>query len=297
MDLFASDSAAIADGNRRSSQQDAVRAGVQARNNELSGNIAKLKQGVESQSTETAIQGAIGGYMAGNGFKNGIQSYKAYRDTGLNKVNELNKIKNSPTGVNGDVRVGDTAVTVEPRTDPSTGEPLSSPAPEGPSATGNNPAPTAVEHEAVTVGEDGQGKAGSMVHDGMKSITGLSDGVIDKVGKGVGVLGSAAVGGMDLYKDISGGKIAGNNFGEKAGNVLQIGGSIADTLGVVFPPAAIIGGALDVVGAISNEIGEIFDGKSKSKALDAGKAAAQKAQVAATPAVLGSATIVGARTE
>lgn len=280
MDLFASDGAGIADGNRRSGEGAQIRKNIDQHNNELGDRVKQLKQGVQSQTTETAIQGAISGYMAGNGLKNSLENYKTYRQAGQTKVTELNRIKSSATGTS----------------EPVTNDPAPSASPEGAAASSGS-APTAEEHTAVTAGEDDAGKTGSMVHKGIKTITGLSDEAIDRVGKGAGVLGATAIGGMDLYKDFEKGGIAGDNGWEKVGNVAQIGGAIADTIGVAFPPAAIIGGVLDVVGGITNEIGELFEGKSKEKKLDAGKALAQRAAAAAAPAVIGASTVVGARTE
>ena len=54
-------------------------------------------------------------------------------------------------------------------------------------------------------------------------------------------------------------EIAGNNAYEKAGNILQIGGGIADVVGVGFPPAKLLGGVLDLAATATNEIGESLD--------------------------------------
>ena len=71
-----------------------------------------------------------------------------------------------------------------------------------------------------------------------------------------GVLGSAALGGYDLYEDIKSGKIQGNNDWEKASNILQIGGSLADIAGTFFPPAKLIGGVLDIASGVTDSVGE-----------------------------------------
>ncbi len=84
------------------------------------------------------------------------------------------------------------------------------------------------------------------------------------IGEKVGVLGSAAMGGMDLYEDIKSGKIAGNNTWEKAGNVLQIGGAAADIIGTFFPPAKLVGGILDLSSGITESIGEKLDSDKQS---------------------------------
>jgi hypothetical protein len=78
------------------------------------------------------------------------------------------------------------------------------------------------------------------------------------IGK-VGVLGSTALGGMDLYEDIKSKSIQGNNTWEKAGNLLQIGGTIGDMVGTVLPPAKLVGGVLDLASGITESIGEKLD--------------------------------------
>lgn len=84
---------------------------------------------------------------------------------------------------------------------------------------------------------------------------GIASKVSGALGK-AGVLGSAALGGMDLYEDIKHKSIQGNNIWEKASNLLQIGGSLADIAGTVFPPAKLIGGALDIASGVTDSVGE-----------------------------------------
>jgi len=112
-------------------------------------------------------------------------------------------------------------------------------------------------------------------------------GAAGKFAKGVGVLGSAATAGLDIYKDIesikNGGGIAGDNWAEKTANVMQIGGAIADIGGTVFPPLALLGTATDIIGAGIGEVGELID-KGKQTVDDA-KLAAQQTQQQITQTV------------
>ena len=87
------------------------------------------------------------------------------------------------------------------------------------------------------------------------------------IGEKIGVLGSAAQGGMDLYEDIKSGGIAGNNNWEKTGNVLQIGGTVADMVGTIFPPAKLIGGILDLSSGITESIGDKLDADKQASDL------------------------------
>jgi hypothetical protein len=102
-----------------------------------------------------------------------------------------------------------------------------------------------------------------------KGLAKEGEGLVEKtaLGKAVGkagVLGSAALGGMDLYEDIKSGGIQGNNNWEKASNVLQIGGTVADLAGTFFPPAKLLGGVLDLASGITDSVGEKLDEDKKS---------------------------------
>ena len=103
----------------------------------------------------------------------------------------------------------------------------------------------------------------------VKGLAKEGENLVDKtalgaVGEKVGVLGSAAIGGMDLYEDIKSGGIQGNNTWEKAGNVLQIGGAVADIAGNFFPPAKLVGGILDLSAGVTESIGDKLDENKKS---------------------------------
>lgn len=74
--------------------------------------------------------------------------------------------------------------------------------------------------------------------------------------------------GMDIYKDIKAGGIAGDNWASKASNVLQIGGAIADLGGTVFPPLALLGGTLDIASGVSGEVGDLIDSGKQDQETD-----------------------------
>lgn len=88
--------------------------------------------------------------------------------------------------------------------------------------------------------------------------------------KGLGAITSVATGGYDIYKDVksleAGKGIAGDNWASKTSNLLQIGGAIADLGGTVFPPAALLGGVLDITAGVFGEVGAA---KDESKQEDA----------------------------
>lgn len=90
--------------------------------------------------------------------------------------------------------------------------------------------------------------------------------------KGLGGATALATGGFDIYKDIesikNGHGIAGDNWAEKASNVLQIGGAISDLGGTVFPPLAVLGGITDLTAGVFGEIGAAMDDDAKEKSED-----------------------------
>ena len=328
MDLFANDAGDISSGNMRSRANEQMNAAVGLHNQAIARNIADIHQKMQdsasnfkrgqSQASEAETLGAISqsveGLIGAHKFSSALSHYKQARASasGLTKTEALSKtIRQAPEGTDGEVRVGTgdgARPTVEPAPN-TTPDPATSATPEGSSATGSDPAPTNEEHTAITVGKDGDGEAGSMLHKGFKNLTGMSDEGIEKLGKGAGVIGAGVTGGLDLFKDIKAGKIAGANGWEQAGNVAQIGGAIADIAGAVpvLAPLEIIGGALDLLGGGLDAIGEFVEGSKKKKEASAAQqkqqaqAKAQQAtlqsQKESLGAVVGSAPVAVARVQ
>ena len=67
------------------------------------------------------------------------------------------------------------------------------------------------------------------------------------------------------------------NSEEKVGNILQIGGAVSDIVGTAFPPAALLGGILDVTAGAIDTVGAQLE-KQKSQAQVDVQAAAQQQQ-------------------
>ena len=272
MDLFQSDVGAINSGNMRNQAAETANEAIQFHNSELAkqaqGILQQGQQGLSAQRTQQQISGVMSGFMEAKGLKAGIESFKNYR-------------------------AAQAATAVKPNT---TTEPNVTATPEGAAAQGTaDTNPTAVEHGAITAGEEDTGKTGSMFHNGLKSITGISDDAIDRVGRGVGALGSAATAGIDIYNDVKQGKLGDNGF-EDVGQVAQIGGAISDIVGTAFPPAELLGGALGLVGGIFSDIGEAVDSKKKEKAADQAQQQSQAklAQAAASQPQLAQAQLAAA---
>ena len=267
MDLFSSDVGAISSGNMRDSKQESINAAIQQRNNDIANNISNLKAQEKTTDMESAIQGTIEGVMGVHTLHSGIADYKAWRSKKLTKANQLANLKStSPEGLQGDVRMGD--VTESPSVEvqaQATTEPPATGSPEGTSATpSSNTNPTAEEHTTITAGEDDAGGGGSLVNKGLRNITGLSEEGVEKLGRGVGAVGSVATAGMDIYEDFKDNKWKTNNGWQDASQVADMGAAIADTVAIAFPPAALVGGIISGLGLITNEIGDLFSKKKES---------------------------------
>ena len=173
------------------------------------------------------------------------------------KVAEYNKWKasrNAPNPAEGSVRrsrtlPSDEAAPAETTTE-TTGEAISEGAPNA---------------ETISeIASSSEGATGSVAKGMTKAGEEVAETAFGKAASKVGVLGSAALGGMDLYEDIKSKSIVGNNNWEKASNLLQIGGAIGDLAGTFFPPAKLIGGVLDLASGITDTVGEKLDEDKQS---------------------------------
>jgi hypothetical protein len=244
MDLYGTNGNAIAMGNAR---MEAVR-DYNDRVRQHNSDIADKIQGLREQAATT-------------------DTIKQIRDQATNlwtakdipgKVNEYNKwvaSRNAPNPTEGSVRRSREL----PSQEPAPVEETTDPSPE-PVSEGANAGETVSE-----VAESSEG-AGGTVAKGLakEGETLVGKTALGKVVGKAGVLGSAALGGMDLYEDIKSGEIQGNNTWEKASNLLQIGGTIGDLAGTFFPPAKLIGGVLDLASGITDSVGEKLEEDKKS---------------------------------
>ena len=282
MDFFVQDSGDIASGNTRSRENEAMNSAIQDHNQQIANNINTLKTNLTNNlssmnETEALTEGVSTAkdLMGIGSLKDGFKQYQRWSQTrnAPSKNDQLRQnLRQQPVEPQdeGNVRIGD-QTNAEPTVEQpqnTTTSPPSEPTPEGQAATpSSNTAPTDSEHTAITTGEDDAGKEGSMLHNGIKNITGISDEAIEKVGKAGGAVGAAVTGGLDIYQDIKAHKIAGDNGWEQAGNVAQIGGSLADIASVVpvLAPLAVVGGVLDLIGGGLDAIGTAVEGDKKKE--------------------------------
>ena len=269
MDLYTADVGAIQNGNMRSQAAESANEAIQYHNNQLANQLEGLRRQAASAATaqqvEQGIQGAISGYMDLRGLKQGISSYRDYVAKGQTKASALRDLTSGPAQA-GEVRAdpdAEQAPQIEARPT-ATEEPNATPTPEGAPAQGTaDTNPTADDHTDITAGPDEEGGGDSLVKKGMSRL-GLTEEGAEKLGKGVGALGSAAFAGLDIYNDVKKGKL-GDNGWEDVGQIAQIGGAISDIAGTVFPPAELLGAGLGVVGGIFEDIGEAFESSKKTQ--------------------------------
>jgi len=263
MDLYSADMGAIQEGNMRSQAITQANSVVQQHNDKLAGTIAGLKSQERTANIEGSIRDAIGGIVASgkisgkvNAYKNWNADQKAPNPTSQ----EQNKMEDNTENESG------AETTEEPKSNlKDTGD-------------------------GIFVEEDESKLIGGRVKSGIKSALGVSDEALETAGKGLGEITSVGLAGMDIYKDIKAGGIAGDNWASKASNVLQIGGAIADLGGTIFPPLALLGGAMDIASGVSGEVGDMIDDKKqeqKTDDLQQSQTETQVAQVQQAPASTG----------
>ena len=267
MDLYSSDVGAIQEGNMRSQAVVDANAGIQQHNNDLGVKIAGLKSADKQADIMEGGKDMFGGFIATGKIKGKVDAYK-------NWTAERNA-PNPTTQANNKVSDGATNESA-------------------PSTTEDPPSKLKDEGDGVfSSSEELEGQSQgvmSRAKSGIKNALGVSEESVDAVGKGVGEIASVGMAGLDIYKDIKAGGIAGDNWASKTSNILQIGGAIADVGGTVFPPLALLGGALDIASGVGGEIGDLLDSKKQDQstsALQTSQTQAPVVQEASAPETTG----------
>ena len=240
MDLYGTNGNAIAMGNARMQAVRDFNQRVKQHNDDITDKIQSLKEQESTADTIKEIKTQATNLWTAKDIPGKVAEY-----------NQWVASRNAPNPTEGSIRrvrtkftdIGDGIFTSEGDVTEPSAEPVSEGANAG--ETVSEVAETSDNAVAKGLAKEGE----DLVED-----TALGK----AVGK-VGVLGSAALGGMDLYEDIKSKSIQGNNTWEKAGNLLQIGGTIGDLAGTVFPPAKLIGGVLDLASGITDTVGEKLD--------------------------------------
>jgi len=273
-----SNQSAIAMGNSRRQAVRDLNERIREHNDSVADQIQSAKEQVKTANTIKQAQDSAQALWKGSKMPDAIKSYKDYKakklaeKQGTNPTDDFeNSNKPDTTSATADAETPATTTT----------EPPAEPVAEG-SPTNDAGAVASTSEEAEQGGSrlvKGLVKTGALSEEGAGKL-GRAAGI---AGEGAGALMSAAVGGMDVYNDFKGGfHIAGNNWEEKTSNILQIGGSIADIVGTVYPPAKLIGGVLDLSAGAIGEVGQQLDTTETDK-LSAEQTAETEQQVAEVP--------------
>ncbi len=126
-------------------------------------------------------------------------------------------------------------------------------------------ATTRTAASTATAAEEGANAAAEATGSTLKAGLSTAADLGAKAGVGLGILGGANA----LAQDFSGGHLhlSGDNSAEKAGNAMSMASGALDTLGLVAPPLAILGGLLGVGSAIADIFGHVEDSSEKVEAV------------------------------
>jgi len=257
-DLYGSSDQTVALGNMRHKAVRDYNERIKEHNDQIATTIQGLKDQVQNNATIKEAQDIAQNLWTGHGMPDKIKAYQDWRTaraqrqagaTAPEEVQAREQTENATT-------ISDDAETpAQSTTESAQPEPVD----EG------SPAGLGAEEEAETLG--------SRITRGISNSTGIAKEAVEegleKAGKGATVVGALGVGGMDVYneyKSLSEGKgLSGDNWEEKTGNILQLGGSISDIVGTAFPPAKLLGGILDLSAGALDIAGEkIAEGKKEA---------------------------------
>lgn len=253
LDLYGTSANAVAQGNARNSAVRDLNERIRQHNTDVANKISGLKDQVKNTQQLKDLQQTGQALWTGKGMPDKVKAFNDYY---------TDKKASNPT------TQSETTTRSAAQENPAPESDAQTPADTDVEAPAESSAATETEEVSGATGEAGEvGAEGSKLSGGIESAVGKGSKIAGKFGEGAGVLMSAGAGAMDLYEDYEDSKkdghfeIAGNNAWEKAGNILQIGGAIADVAGVFFPPAKLLGGVLDLASAGTDEIGEKLDDK------------------------------------
>ena len=247
-----SNQSAISYGNSRIDAVRDLNERIRQHNSDVSDAITNAQQQLKTADTIRQAQDTAKGLWTASKLPEAIEQYKAYKvaQTASNPTSQFENMSSLKNKLFGKIATDAQGAETLPTTPPA--EPVA----EG-AATG------------ASISEDAESTGSKLANGlgGLKSVaTQQGETLLSKAAKGAGVLGAGAIGAMDVYDDFKGGlHLNGNNWEEKAGNFLQIGGSIADIVGTVYPPAKLIGGVLDLTSGALDQVGQHLDTKTSQQ--------------------------------
>jgi len=291
MDLYGTNNAAISMGNSRRQEVRDLNERIKQHNVDIVNQISGLKDQVKTTESIQQAQDTAKALWTGSKMPDKIKAYKDYKAAQAAKTaggtgeGLVSGLKTSAKGAVSDIVSGarDAAGQAVSQATGAVSEAIN-----GAKVTATGAVSGATRSLGDAVEEGGLGRSvtqagesaagdiaeslsnagakgvGSAIATAAKSGAGevaesLGSKVAGGVGKAAGGAFGAAMAGLDIYEDIKSKGIAGNNNWEKAGNLLQIGGGIADLAGMAFPPLALLGGVLDLASGATEAVGEKLD--------------------------------------
>lgn len=260
MDLYGNNSASLQMGNSRRQAVRDFNSNVADHNKTVTETMNGLLAGQKTTDTIQQAQDSAQALWTGSKMPDKV---KAYKDWKAGKT--AGKTGTKPTPEAESTKPPDPAEAPEnPETNPAgdTPDPPADPVEEGGMGRGTGEATEGAGAD-ITESLENSGAKGALKTAGKAEGEELAETLGSKLGGAAGKLAGgafgAAMGGYDAYEDLKDGKIEGNNAWEKAGNILQMGGAVADVVGMAFPPAALLGGVLDLASGATSMIGEKLD--------------------------------------
>ena len=257
-DLFGVNGAAVAMGNARMQQVRDFNDRVKEHNDNVMNQIQGLREAQKSADTIQAIKTQATNLWVAKDIPGKVQEFNKYfADRSAGKALGTNPIQNTVNNLKQQAQSKASGFLDQAKsTTQAGGEAISEGANAAESVSDVAKSATSAVGKGLTTTLEGAAATAKGAAEGAAAgVAGKVSGVLGKAG----VLGSAALGGMDLYEDIAHGGIQGNNNWEKASNLLQIGGTIGDLAGTFFPPAKLIGGVLDLASGLTDTVGEKLD--------------------------------------
>ncbi len=273
-DLYGTSAQAISMGNARTQQVRDMNEKIRQHNSDVADKIQGLRDQEKSNATMLDIERTGKELWTGANMPNKVKAYQDWKA----KRQASNPESNSNKNLGADAEEGNPMrqAMSESQLTEQAGQP---PVNEG------SPAGAGAVEETAEVSEG----AGSKLAKGMPGVAEMTEDGLSKLGKYAGVAGGLAQGTMDVMEDFKGGKfhLAGDNTEHKIGGVLNLAGSIADVGGAIYPPLALVGGALDLASGAVNEIGDLVSEDKQSDDLKQKQAqeTVQEVSVAPQPTV------------
>jgi hypothetical protein len=261
MDLYGTSGQAIAEGNMRTQQVRDLNERIRQHNQDVADKIQGLREQTQTADTIKNVLDTGKTLWEGSKMPSAIQSYKDYK---------LKQSQNLPVASNVEEETNNALQASSKQLNPikqAMTDAQSSVTSIGDTIAEGSPSGLSITEEAGKV-LNGQG---SKLSQGLTGVleNDVESSALSKLGKATGAIGGVTQAGLDLYQDFSGNKgfhLAGDNWEEKTGNALNLAGSVADVVGSFYPPAAIIGGALDLASAGIDAIGaKVSENKQSSQ--------------------------------